>query len=122
MTRRTRVRVRAVVAGLAGVDVPDSLVTDPPPKGLTWTGGLDTAPHFDGGGALSGAATRLALPTAAMRGPAEAGGGAVELSSSAAPKTDLSATAEGRDDGVAGFLRTVGAKRSAADHVAAVLR
>lgn len=119
MTRRTRVRVRADVAGLAGVDVPESLVTDPPAKGLTSKAGFETAPHFEGGGALSGAATRLALPTAAMRGPAAAGGGAAALSSSAVPKTDLSATADGREEGVAGFLRTVGAKRRAADHVAA---
>lgn len=120
MMRRTRVRVEAApgVADLllgAGEAFPLVLA-----KGLISTCGFETAVHFDGGGALSGAVVRLTLPTAAMRGPLAPAGGAAGASSSAAPKTDRRAAAEGREDGVDGFLRVVGAKRSAADHAAAV--
>lgn len=120
MTRRTRVVLRAEAAGLAvlaGVDEP--LVLLELAKGLTSTTVLETALHLEGGGALSGAAVRLALPTAAMRGPAAFAGRTAGASSSTAPKTERSAATGGRDEGATGFLRGGGANRRAADQAAA---
>ena len=122
MIRRARVAVGAApAAGLpvlaAGVDAP--LVELELANGLTSTAVLVTALHLDGGGARSGLAVRLALPTAAMRGPAALDGAAAGASSSTAPKAARRAATGGRDEVAAGFLRVVGAKRRAADQAAA---
>lgn len=141
ITRRARVRglVLMLSAGEASLEEeePAAVLLLVLAKGLISSTGRETALHLLTGGAFSGAAVSAAFPTAAiLNAPDETpfldpAAAEEELlaspsssSSAAAPKADLRAIADA--DGLAalpaaalGLLRAVGAKRRAADQVAA---
>ena len=138
ITRRVRVRglVLMLSAGEASLEEEEpAAVLLVLAKGLISSTGRETALHLLTGGAFSGAAVSAAFPTAAILNapdetpflnPAAAEEESLSSSSSSAatPNADLRAIADA--DGLAalpaaalGLLRAVGAKRSAADQVAA---
>lgn len=137
ITRRARVRGFVLSAGEASLEEEELAVLLVLAKGLISSTGREMALHLLTGGAFSGAAVSAAFPTVAILNapdetpfldPAaaeeESLASPLSSSSAAAPNADLRAMADA--DGLAalpaaalGLLRAVGAKRRAADQVAA---